>query len=260
MGFRVNALLNVAGLFLVLAVNALANILPINGYNTGQISSFYPNFFVPAGFTFGIWGIIYFLLIGFVFCSLFAAFGKFNESAKTTIKEAGPYFLATCVLNAGWIVAWHYLYLGLSLAIMVAFLLVLLRLYIAIRPMKNQMPFFYRLWTFHSFVVYLAWICVATIANVTALLVGFGWQGEPLSPEVWSMTMIVVALVLGVFMVGEQKQPAFGFVLAWAFWGIYSAQSPESKMIGFTAGPSLSFIFALTVAILIKSKTKSLPV
>jgi hypothetical protein len=162
-------------------------------------------------------------------------------------------------LNAGWILAWHYLYLGISLAIMIAFLVTLLLLYIAIRPMKNQMPFFYRLWTYHAFVVYLAWISVATIANVTALLVGFGWQGEPLSPQIWSMIMILVALVLGVFMVGKQKQPAFGFVLAWAFWGIYSAQSPESRMIAFTAGPSLSFIFSLTVTILIKSKTKSLP-
>ena len=259
MGSKLNALLNVAGLFLVLAVNALANILPINGYNTGQISALYPNYFVPAGFTFSIWGVIYLLLIGFVFCSLFAAFGKFNVAAKACIEKAGPYFLITCLLNAGWILAWHYLYLGISLAIMIAFLVTLLLLYIAIRPMKNQMPFFYRLWTYHAFVVYLAWISVATIANVTALLVGFGWQGEPLSPQIWSMIMILVALVLGVFMVGKQKQPAFGFVLAWAFWGIYSAQSPESRMIAFTAGPSLSFIFSLTVTILIKSKTKSLP-
>jgi len=259
MGSKLNALLNVAGLSLVLAVNALANILPINGYNTGQISALYPNYFVPAGFTFSIWGVIYLLLIGFVFCSLFAAFGKFNDAAKACIKKAGPYFLITCVLNAGWILAWHYLYLGMSLAIMIAFLVTLLLLYIAIRPMKNQLPFFYRLWTYHAFVVYLAWICVATIANVTALLVGFGWQGEPLSPQVWSMIMILVALLLGIFMVGKQKQPAFGFVLAWAFWGIYSAQSPESRMIAFTAGPALTFIFSLTVTILIKSKTKSLP-
>jgi len=46
----------------VILVNALANILPINGYNTGQVSGFYPNYFVPAGFTFSIWGIIYLLL------------------------------------------------------------------------------------------------------------------------------------------------------------------------------------------------------
>ncbi len=258
MSARLNALLNVFGLIIVLTVNALANILPINGYNTGQISGFYPNFFVPAGFTFGIWGIIYFLLIGFVFCSLFAAFGQFNEAAKTAIDKAGPYFLVTCLLNAGWIVAWHYLYLGLSLAIMLAFLVSLILLFLSIRPLKNEMPFFYRLWVYHPFLVYLGWISVATIANVTALFVGFGWQGEPLSPQIWSMIMILVALGLGVFMVGKQKQPAFGFVLAWAFWGIYAKQSSEAWSVGVTAGAAACFMLSLTLTILFKFKKASI--
>lgn len=254
MGPKLNALLNVAGLCLMLAVNALANILPINGYNTGQVSGFYPNFFVPAGFTFGIWGIIYFFLIGFVFCSLFAAFGKFNESARAAINKAGPYFLVTCLLNAGWIVAWHYLYLGLSLVIMLSFLVTLILLFIAIQGFKNEMPFFYRLWVYHPFLVYLGWISVATIANVTALFVGIGWQGEPMSAQSWSVIMILVALLLGIFMVGRLKQPAFGFVLAWAFYGIYVKQSVGSWGVGMTAGAAAIFIFSLTLTILIKFK------
>jgi hypothetical protein len=260
MGSKVNALLNVAGLCLVLAVNALANILPINGYNTGQVSGFYPNFFVPAGFTFGIWGIIYLLLIGFVFCSLFAAFGKFNETAKTAINKAGPYFLVTCLLNAGWILAWHHLYLGISLAIMLAFLVVLILLFLAIRPFKNEMPFFYRLWVYHPFLVYLGWISVATIANVTALFVGIGWQGEPLSAPSWSIIMILVALLLGIFMVGKLKQAPFGFVLVWAFFGIYAKQSSESWAVGMTAGAAACFILSLTLTILFKFKKASISV
>lgn len=250
-------MLNVLGLIIVLSVNAMANILPINGFNTGQISGFYPNFFVPAGFTFGIWGIIYFLLIGFVFCSLFAAFGKFNEAAKTAINKAGPYFLLTCLLNASWIVAWHYLYLGLSLAIMIAFLTVLVLLFLSIRPFKNEMPFFYRLWAYHPFLVYLGWISVATIANVTALFVGIGWQGEPLSPQSWSIIMILIALLLSVFMVGKLKQPAFGFVLAWAFFGIYAKQVSEARIVGMTAGAAACFILSLTLTILFKFKKAS---
>jgi hypothetical protein len=39
---------------LMVTVNALANRLPINGENTGQISNYYPNLFAPAGFTFAI--------------------------------------------------------------------------------------------------------------------------------------------------------------------------------------------------------------
>ncbi|MEN9744766.1 MAG: hypothetical protein RL640_604, partial [Bacteroidota bacterium] len=41
MNLKINAFLNFLGLIIVIAVNALANILPINGLNTGQISGFY---------------------------------------------------------------------------------------------------------------------------------------------------------------------------------------------------------------------------
>jgi hypothetical protein len=84
----------------VIAVNALANILPINGYNTGQVSAFYPNTFVPAGFTFSIWGVIYLLLfsytIGFTYYTL-----KQEQFPKAFafIECIHIYFLLTCVFN-----------------------------------------------------------------------------------------------------------------------------------------------------------------
>ena len=46
----------------MVVVNALANILPINGIGTGAVSDSYPNLFAPAGLTFSIWGLIYALL------------------------------------------------------------------------------------------------------------------------------------------------------------------------------------------------------
>ena len=46
----------VAAAFIVMiAVNALANILPFNHLTTGQVSDAYPNLFAPAPLTFGIW-------------------------------------------------------------------------------------------------------------------------------------------------------------------------------------------------------------
>ena len=113
MGSKLNALLNILGLIFVIVVNALANILPINGLNTGQISGFYPNYFVPAGFTFGIWGIIYVLLIGFVITSLAVAFGKHQDRLVNLLQKISLPFQITCLLNAGWILAWHYLQLGI---------------------------------------------------------------------------------------------------------------------------------------------------
>lgn len=60
--------ITVAVTYLIMViVNALANILPINGIDTGAISDSYPNLFAPAGLTFSIWGVIYLLLLAIRF-------------------------------------------------------------------------------------------------------------------------------------------------------------------------------------------------
>ena len=247
-------ILNLVGFALVLTFNALANILPINGYNTGEVSAFYPNYFVPAGFTFSIWGVIYLLLMGFVICSLLAALPSFPTQARKVIAKASPLFLLTCLLNAGWIVAWHYLFLGLSLFIMLIFLITLIKLFLTINKTKFELRPFYRFWIYHPFVVYLGWISVATIANFTALFVGIGWQGEPFAATTWSILLIIIAMLLGIILVGVKKEPAYGFVLAWAFFGIYSSQLKDAPVVGYTAAIASSFILALTITVLIKFK------
>jgi hypothetical protein len=53
------AIFNLFGFILTIVLNGLANALSINGKTTGELSDAYPNLFVPAGFTFSIWAIIY---------------------------------------------------------------------------------------------------------------------------------------------------------------------------------------------------------
>jgi hypothetical protein len=43
-------------------VNYLAVALSLNNKTTGELSDQHPNLFVPPGFTFSIWGVIYLLL------------------------------------------------------------------------------------------------------------------------------------------------------------------------------------------------------
>ena len=56
---------NVIAVVITLAVNALANIIPFNGQTTGEVSDRFQVFFVPAGYVFAIWGVIYLALIAF---------------------------------------------------------------------------------------------------------------------------------------------------------------------------------------------------
>ena len=50
---------NLLSVVLALTVNILASALPLNGQNTGEISDRFKVLFVPAGYVFAIWGIIF---------------------------------------------------------------------------------------------------------------------------------------------------------------------------------------------------------
>ena len=56
---------NLLSVVLALTVNILSNALPLNGQNTGEISDRFKVFFVPAGYVFAIWGVIYLGWIAF---------------------------------------------------------------------------------------------------------------------------------------------------------------------------------------------------
>jgi hypothetical protein len=241
----------------VIAVNALANILPINGYNTGQISAFYPNAFVPAGFTFSIWGVIYLLLlfytIGFTYYTLKQ---EQNPKAFALIERINIYFLLTCVFNMSWIVAWHYLQIELSLVIMLLFLITLIQLFLKSNTIARDLTLTQRFILQTPFIVYLGWISVATIANTTALLVAYKWTALNIAPVYWSASMILIALLLAVLMLKKFKAVPFALVVAWALWGIKASQGSVYPLIQSITTVSVACLFVMIAITLIKRDPK----
>lgn len=211
--------INLFGFVLVLALNYAANALPLNGMTTGELSEFYPNRFVPAGFTFAIWGLIYALLLGFIIVNFVPAYAKLVEKIQL-------WFFYSCVANAGWIYLWHHKLVLPSLLVMLVILGCLIKVY------KSQKLPFRPLFGLESltfsipFSIYLGWISVATIANMTALLVSLGWTGGGFQPEQWASIMIVIASMLGVYFVRFRSDFAYAAVLIWALVGVYVGQEP----------------------------------
>jgi len=81
------------------------------------------------------------------------------------------------------------------------------------------------------FIVYLGWISVATIANITALLVAYKWTTLSIAPVYWSAAMILIAILLAAVMLIKFKAVPFALVVAWALWGIYNAQGPAAPIL-----------------------------
>lgn len=224
-------ILNTLVFALVILVNALANILPINGFQTGELSAMYPNYFVPAGFTFSIWGVIYLLLLVWTGYFLYPYKDKQVEYYKTFLRY---WFVASCVLNIGWILAWHFLFVKLSLVVMLGLLYSLIKIYQTLYEQKRH-------WIVKlPFSVYLGWISVATIANMTAVLVSMGIDGGELAPHL-SAVMIAVAGILAVLMLLRKGDAIFSAVLLWAMFGIQYKY--DQVVIDFTVYISAAAIF-----------------
>ncbi len=220
---KVWAFVNAAALAATIAINALASILPLNGMDTGQLSDMYPNLFVPAGLTFAIWAVIYTLLIGFVVYSLVNSFAKNRDASY--LGAIGPWFLLSSIANIAWIFAWHWTLTGLSLVFMLGLLASLLVIYLKLRIGKEKSTIGDFWWVKLPFSVYLGWITVATIANVTAFLVDIGWGGFGLSEAFWATLVIIVGALITIAIIITRKDIGFSLVVIWAFFGIYLKRS-----------------------------------
>mgnify|MGYP000920188152 CR=1 FL=1 len=101
----------------MIVVNVLANALPINGQNTGEISDRFAIYFVPAGYVFSLWGLIYIGIIAYLIYPALPA--QRNDARMEAI--AGPFVLSS-VANIVWIFLWHYNVFPATVLAMLVFL------------------------------------------------------------------------------------------------------------------------------------------
>ncbi|MBU3191727.1 tryptophan-rich sensory protein [Clostridium bowmanii] len=202
----------------MVAINALANILPINGQTTGGVSDFYKNLFAPAGITFAIWGLIYFELAAYTIYQAGLFQNNKSKSSVDLLEKIGVYFSISSIANSIWIFSWHYRYILLSTLLMVVILVCLIIINQIIK--RENLSFKEKFFIKFPFSIYFGWITVATIANVTTLLVSLGWDGLGISEPIWTVIIISVGLIIGITTILKNRDIAYGFVLIWAYAGI----------------------------------------
>lgn len=214
---------------LTLTLNALADTLPINGIGTAAISDSFPVLFTPAGYVFAIWGVIY---LGVLAYTVYQALP--SQRANPRLRAIGWLYVAGGLANSIWIFAWHYLMIPLSALLTLVLLVTLVLLYARLWPARGQASRG-EWWTTHlTFSIYLGWATVATVANITVMLYDMGWNGGPIAPEWWTVIMLAIAAVLGLFFGLRLRDAAYVLVLAWAFAGIWVKQS-ATPVVAWTA-------------------------
>jgi benzodiazapine receptor len=206
---------NVLAAIGAIAFNGLAVSLPLNGRDTGAISDSFKVFFVPAGYVFAIWGVIYVGLIAF---AVFQALP--SQAANPRVKRIGWLVALSCLANCFWLVCWHYGLLALSVLVMLTLLGLLIVIYLRAETGGASVSLAETWCVRVPFSIYLGWITVATVANITDLLWSLGWGGLGLDPQVWAVIMLVAAFIIASAVAVSRGDVAYMLVIVWAFAGI----------------------------------------
>jgi len=223
----------------------------IGGKNTAQISDANPTLITPAGYVFSIWGIIYILLGVFV---VYQALPK--QQGKDYQKKIGWLFVLSSLLNIVWLFLWQFEYLPLSVVIMFLLLASLILIYLRLGVGKSKVTMGERLAIHLPFSVYLGWITVASIANVSATLVSLNWDGFGISPEIWAALVVAVALIITVLMLITRKDVAYSLVIIWALVGIGVKQSGNQTVVLLTEVGAVIVAIVLIVVVLVAKMRK----
>lgn len=237
-----------------ITVNVLANALPINGQNTGEISDRFQVYFVPAGYVFSIWGVIYLALIAFAIYQLLPA-----QRENPRLRKIGAWFVLGSLANSAWIFLWHYELFPITPAAMLILLISLIAIYLRLDIGRSRVKAAEKWFVDVPFSIYLGWITVATIANVTSLLEYLGWGGWSISNQIWALIMLAAGVVVAGAVHLTRYDVAYMLVILWAFVGIAVKHSGTS-LVATSAWIASGLVFVLlVVGALLKTRRISPP-
>jgi hypothetical protein len=219
-----------AGYMAMVAVNFLANALPIGGVTTGEASAAHANLFTPAGVTFSIWGLIYLLLLIYTLYQFGLGQKETGPEREKLLAATGRYFIVTSLANIAWIFAWHYGVIWLSVLIMLTLLFFLIKIADGVNKVKFTLTdtLCIRL----PFSVYFGWITVATIANITVFMKSLGWNGFGIAEAAWAVVVLLLGAGIGTLRTLKDKNYFYGSVLVWAYGGIWLEHASPSGFNG----------------------------
>ena len=123
----------------------------------------------------------------------------------------------------------------------------LLAIYVRLNIGKSDAPKAERYLVHLPFSVYLGWITIATIANVTALLVDIDWMRWGLTQQFWAVAVIIVGIAIALSVLFTRKDIYYSLVVDWALLGILL------KRFSVTTVPAQSVVVVTIVGLVLVS-------
>jgi hypothetical protein len=214
----------------------------------------------PAGPAFGIWSVIYAGLVGFAVWQFLPARGTDAErrARERRIDRLGVPVTLSLLLNAAWILSVQAGLLRTSGVVIVALLAVLAWTFVVLRRTRRDahgvVP---AVLADGAFGLYLGWVCVATVANIAAILTAGGFRGFGLGADLWGSVVAIVAGVVGVLVgVAGRGRLAPTAGIAWGLAWVAVARL-DGPLVSVPTAVAALIAAAATVAVTVVARLRA---
>ncbi len=199
----------------------------------------------PAVPAFSIWSVIY---LGLAALSIWQLLP--SQKADLRQRRLGYLIAASLVLNAAWILSVQAGLLALSVVVIAALVVVLAWTFRRLTSTRGN-GWIEAVVVDGTLGLYLGWVSVAAVANVTAFLVAVGFDGWGIDPDVWAVIVLAITALIGVGLaISGRGRLAPTASLSWGLAWVAVARltgEPHSVPAGVAALSAVALIVLATV-------------
>lgn len=215
------AVLNAIALTFHITLSYLTQQKKFSSLDVGGVSAKYDTVFAPAGITFAIWGVIYIALTAFCIYHLIKSFSTDVKSqANVDLQSIGFLFVINNLATGFWLLSWVNEELLVSMILILIQLVTLILISVRAHISNPDRSLATKVFSHFPLSIYFGWICIATIANVSAWLVSVEWDGFGIAQSYWTVIMIGAAALISLAIILVKRNFFFGLVVLWALYGI----------------------------------------
>lgn len=215
----------------------------ITGRTVGEIAHNNPAIISPADYAFAIWAVIYLGLIAFTIYQALPA-----QKSNPRLQRIGYWYVLSCTGNIAWEFIWLNQHIILSVVPMLMLLIANLAIYIRADINRTKISRIERWCVNMPFSIYLGWITVASIVNITVAFEALHWNGLGISPTVWTMILLVTGTAIAIFIGVTRIDIAYLATTTWAYIAIIVKNVTLPPIVIVT---SLLVVLALATIVLV---------
>lgn len=240
--------------YILLTLNTLSligalyiNYLSGTGYfgkTVGEVSAQNDTLFTPAGYAFGIWGLIYLMLIAFV---IYQWYVRVKNKDGECIERTGAWFILSNIFNSLWIITWLNGNIGISMIVILLLLISLIFMMFRLKLEVWDAPVRVIALVWWPICIYLGWIIVASVANASIYLKSIQWGMAGIGEATWAIIMIIISSLIYVFLIFTRNLREAAGVGIWALTAIAIKQMNANREIAIAAIICSAALFLLIV-------------